>query len=173
MDNGSRMTRECHVRFCERLRVRFPGPTHHFGMKAHIGADSKEGIVHSVATTAASVADKHMLPDLLHGEERKVWGDGAYQGQSEAIRKVAPQAQDMTHRRTKFKNHVDELQKKKNATKSRVRARVEHVFRVLKRQFGFDRVRYRGLAKNHNRLCACFALINLYQHRKRMLTQRA
>ncbi len=149
------------------------GDQWYFGLKAHVGVDSKSKLVHSVATSAASVADKHMLPDLLHGEEKKVWGDAAYQGQGEAIREAAPRAQDMTHRRTKFKNYVDELQKKKNTTKSRVRARVEHVFRVLKRQFGFDRVRYRGLAKNHNRLCACFALVNLYNHRKRLLVQRA
>ncbi len=145
----------------------------YFGIKAHIGVDSKSKLVHSVATSAASVADKHMLPDLLHGEEKKVWGDGAYQGQSQTIREAAPMAQDMTPRRTKYKNYVDELQKKKNTTKSRVRAKIEHVFRVLKRQFGFDRVRYRGLAKNHNRLCACFALVNLYNHRKRLLVQRA
>lgn len=145
----------------------------YFGIKAHVGVDSKSKLVHSVITSAASVSDKHMLPELLHGEEKKVWGDGAYQGQSEAIRKAAPQAQDMTHRRTKFKSYVDELQRRKNTTKSRVRAKVEHVFRVLKRQFGFDRVRYRGLAKNHNRLCACFALVNLYNHRKRLLVQRA
>jgi IS5 family transposase len=145
----------------------------YFGIKAHVGVDSKSKLVHSVVTSAASVADKHMLSDLLHGEERKVWGDAAYQGQSQAIREAAPQAQDMTHRRTKFKNYVDELQRRKNTTKSRVRAKVEHVFRVLKRQFGFDRVRYRGLAKNHNRLCACFALVNRYNHRKRLLVQRA
>ena len=140
----------------------------HFGLKTHIGVDSKEGHVHSAATSAASVADKHMLPDLLHGEERKVWGDGGYQGQTEAIREAAPHAQDMTCKRTKFKDYVDELQKKKNTTKSKVRAKVEHVFRILKRVFGFDKVRYRGLAKNHNRLCANFALVNLYLHRKRL-----
>lgn len=140
----------------------------YFGLKAHIGVDSKEGIVHSVCTTAASVADKHLLADLLHGEERKVWGDGAYQGQGEAIRTAAPHAQDMTCRRTKYKNYVDQLQRKKNRVKSKVRARVEHPFRILKRIFGFDKVRYRGLAKNHNRLCACFALGNLYVHRKRL-----
>jgi IS5 family transposase len=143
----------------------------YFGLKAHIGVDSKEGVVHSVCTTAASVADCHMLPDLLHGEERKVWGDGGYQGQTEAIKEAAPHAQDMTCRRTKYKNYVDELQKKKNTTKSRVRAKIEHVFRILKRVFGFDKVRYRGLAKNHHRLCACFALVNLYLHRKRLLVQ--
>ena len=128
------------------------GKQWYFGLKAHIGIDSKEGLVHSVCTTAANVADKHMLPDLLHGEERKVWGDGAYQGQGEAIRQAAPRAQDMTCRRTKYKDYVDELQRKKNRVKAKVRARVEHPFRILKRIFGFDKVRYRGLAKNHNRL---------------------
>lgn len=140
----------------------------YFGMKAHIGVDAKSGIVHSVCSTAANVADIHMLPDLLHGEERKVWGDGGYQGQSEAIRAAAPHAQDMTCRRTRYKDRVDELQRAKNRSKSRVRAKVEHPFRILKRVFGFEKVSYRGLAKNHNRLCACFALGNLYLHRKRL-----
>jgi IS5 family transposase len=139
-----------------------------FGMKAHIGVDSKHGIVHSVCSSAASVADKHMLPDLLHGDERKVWGDGAYQGQSEAIRKAAPYAQDMTSRRTRYKQAVDELQRRKNRTKARVRAKVEHPFRILKRVFGFVKVRFRGLKKNHDHLCAAFALVNLYMHRKRL-----
>jgi IS5 family transposase len=145
----------------------------YFGLKAHIGVDSKEGIVHSVCTSAASVADVHMLPDLLHGEERKVWGDGAYQGHGEVIREAAPHAQDMTCRRTKFKNYVDEEARRKNTTKSSVRARVEHVFHVLKRVFGFDRTRYRGIRKNHNRLCTGFALVNLYRHRKRLAILRA
>jgi transposase, IS5 family len=144
------------------------GKQWYFGLKAHIGVDSKEGHVHSVATSAASMADCHMLPEVLHGEERKVWGDGGYQGQTEAIKQAAPKAQDMTCKRTRFKNYVDELQKKKNTTKSKVRAKVEHVFRILKRVFGFDKVRYRGIAKNHNRLCANFALVNLYMHRKRL-----
>jgi len=140
----------------------------HFGLKAHIGVDAKHGHVHSLATTAANVSDVHMLPELLHGEERKVWGDAGYQGQTEAIQQAAPKAQDMTCRRTKFKDYVDELQKKKNKSKSSVRAKVEHPFRILKRVFGFDKVRYRGIAKNHHRLCASFALVNLYMHRKRL-----
>jgi IS5 family transposase len=140
----------------------------YFGLKAHIGVDAKEGHVHSLVTSAANVADMHMLPDLLHGEERKVWGDAGYQGQTEAIQEAAPKAQDMTCRRTKFKDYVDELQKKKNRSKSSVRAKVEHPFRIVKRVFGFDKVRYRGIAKNHNRLCANFALANLYMHRKRL-----
>jgi transposase, IS5 family len=139
-----------------------------FGMKAHIGVDSKEGIVHSLCSTAASVADKHMLPDLLHGEERKVWGDGAYQGQGKAIHEAAPHAQDMTSRRTRYQQIVDELQRRKNRTKAKVRARVEHPFRILKRVFGFEKVRFRGLKKNHDHLCAAFALVNLYLQRKRL-----
>jgi IS5 family transposase len=140
----------------------------YFGLNAHIGVDSKEGVVHSVCTSAASVADCHRMADLLHGEERKVWGDAGYQGQGDAIREATPHAQDMTCRRTKFKNYVDEEAKRKNTTKPRVRAKVEHPFRILKRIFGFDKVRYRGIRKNHNRLCACFALVNLYQHRQRL-----
>ena len=73
----------------------------------------------------------------------------------------------------KFPRPTRQLQKKKNRSKSSVRAKVEHVFRILKRIFGFDKVRYRGIAKNHNRLCATFALVNLYLHRKRLLVQRA
>jgi transposase, IS5 family len=149
------------------------GKQWYFGMKAHIGVDSKEGMVHSLCSTAASVSDKHMLPDLLHGHERKVWGDGGYQGQGEAIRKAAPHAQDMTSRRTRYKQMVDQLQRRKNRTKARVRAKVEHPFRILKRVFGFGKVRFRGLKKNHDHLCAAFALVNLYMHRKRLVALRA
>jgi IS5 family transposase len=141
----------------------------HFGMKAHIGVDSKEGTVHSICSTAASVSDVHMLPDLLHGGEKKVWGDGGYQGQRKKIHAAAPAAQDMTSRRVKTKAGVDEVEKRKNRTKARVRAKVEWPFRVLKRIFGFVKVRYRGLKKNHEWLCAAFALVNLYQNRKRLM----
>lgn len=77
-----------------------------------------------------------MLAELMHGEERKVWGDGGYQGQGEVIRSVAPHAQDMTGRRTRYKQVVDELQRKKNRSKSRVRTKAEHPFRILKRVSG-------------------------------------
>jgi IS5 family transposase len=141
----------------------------YFSAKAHIGVDSKEGIVHSVCTSAASVSDVHMLPDLLHGNEKKVWGDAGYQGQTEAIHAAAPQAQDMTSRRVKTKAGVDEVQKRKNHTKARVRSKVEWPFRILKRVFGFTKVRYRGLKKNHEWLLTAFALVNLFQHRKRLV----
>ena len=74
----------------------------------------------------------------------------------------------MTSRRTRYKQMVDELQRRKNRTKARVRAKVEHPFRILKRVFGFVQVRFRGLKKNHDYLCAAFALVNLYMHRKRL-----
>jgi IS5 family transposase len=80
--------------------------------------------------------------------------------------RLCPDGQSSTL--TKFKHYIDELQKKKNRSKSSVRAKVEHPFRILKRVFDFDKVRYRGLAKNHHRLCANFALVNLYLHRKRL-----
>src|ERR1035441_7497919 len=140
-----------------------------FGAKAHVGVDSKEGIVHSVCTSAASVSDVHMLPDLLHGAEKKVWGDAGYQGQTEAIHAAAPEAQGMTSRRAKYKGGVDEVERRKNRTKARVRSKVEWLFRILKRVFGFTKVRYRGLKKNHEWLLAAFALVNLYQHRKRLV----
>jgi transposase, IS5 family len=140
----------------------------YFGLKAHVGVDAREGTVHTLVTTSANVSDSTVLAELLHGQERKVWGDAAYRDQAETIRQAAPKAQDMTNRRTKFKDYVDELQKKKNRNKSRIRAKVEHPFRILKRIFGFDKVRYRGLFKNHHRLCVNFALVNLYMHRKRL-----
>src|ERR1700721_2712874 len=103
----------------------------YFGLKAHIGVDSKEGVAHSVCTSAASVADCHMMADLLHGEERKVWGDAGYQGQGETIREAAPHAQDMTCRRTKFKNYVDEEAKRKNTTRPTHGAKVKHPSQIL------------------------------------------
>jgi IS5 family transposase len=110
-----------------------------------------------------------MLPDLLHGQEKKVWGDGGYQGQTEKIHAVAPEAQDMTNRRAKnSQGEVDEEPKRKNHTKSRVRAKVEWPFRILKCVFKYTKVRYRGLKKNHAWLLTAFALVNLYQHRKRL-----
>jgi IS5 family transposase len=103
-----------------------------------------------------------------HVGERKVWGDGGYQGQGEAIRQAAPHAQDMTSRRTRYKDYVDELQRAKNRVKARVRAKVEHPIRIVKRIFGFEKTRHRGLSKNHQRLCVNFALANLYLHRRRL-----
>jgi IS5 family transposase len=143
------------------------GQQWYFGMKLHIGVDSKTGLVHSARVTAANEHDKHSIPDLLHGEERRVYGDSAYHRQKELIASKAPHAQDFTNERTRWKGWVDEEAKRKNKTKSKVRAKVEHVFAVVKRQWGFTKVRYRGLAKNATRAFVALALANLYLTRPR------
>ncbi len=141
----------------------------HFGMKAHVGVDSKTKMIHSVVATAANVADATVLPELLHGEETRVWGDQAYRGQGEVIQQVAPKAKDCTHRRYRYPGGIDDAEREKNRVKSKIRSRVEHVFGVLKLKFGFVKVRYRGLAKNANRLFAACALVNLFLARPKLL----
>src|SRR6266567_2074327 len=145
------------------------GKQWYFGMKAHVGVDSKTKIIHTAVATAANVADSAVLPDLLHGEETRVWGDQAYRGQTEVIRECAPQAQDCTHRRYRYKDRIDEVERAKNRTKSTVRSKVEHVFAVMKLKFGFVKLRYRGLKKNATQLFAVCALVNLYLLRKKLL----
>ena len=141
----------------------------YFGMKAHVGVDSKTKIIHTAVATAANVADSTVLPDLLHGEETRVWGDQAYKGQSHVIKEGAPGAQDHTHRRYRYKNGIDEPERAKNRTKSSVRSKVEHVFQVMKLQFGFVKLRYRGLKKNAHRLFVTCALVNLFLSRGKLL----
>ena len=145
----------------------------YFGMKAHIGVDSKTKVIHAVVATAANVADSTILPDLLHGEETRVWGDQAYKGKTDVIREHAPNASDFTNRRYRFKKRIDEVQRAKNRTKSKIRSRVEHVFGVIKGVFGFVKVRYRGLDKNANRLFATCALANLFMVRSHLMKQGA
>jgi transposase, IS5 family len=145
------------------------GQQWYFGMKAHVGVDSKTKVIHAVVATAANVADLTVLPDLLHGEETRVWGDQGYKGQTAVIRQHAPNALDFTNRRYRLNGVVDEVQRAKNRTKSKVRAKVEHVFGVIKGVFGFVKVRYRGLDKNANRLFATCALANLFIVRSHLL----
>jgi IS5 family transposase len=137
----------------------------HFGMKAHIGVDRQSKLIHSVVATAANVADSKVLPQLLRGHEETVWGDQAYRGQAKAIATVAPKAKDYTNQRYRFKGYVNELERARNRLKSTIRSRVEHSIGVFKRVFGFRKVRYRGLAKNGNRLFVACALANLFMVR--------
>ena len=134
-------------------------------MKAHVGVDSKTKLIHSAVATPAHVADSTILPDLLHGEETKVWGDQAYRGQRAAMREAAPLAQDLTNQRYRYQDRVDEVERARNRVKSKVRSRVEHVFQIMKLKFGFVKVRYRGLGKNANRLFATCSLDNLFTAR--------
>lgn len=140
----------------------------YYGMKLHIGVDSKTGLAHSAVVTAANVHDKHPLPALLHGNEERLWGDCAYASQQKLIESKAPRAADLTNRRVRKGSFTEELDRMVNRQKSRVRARVEHVFAVVKRLWGFSKVRYRGLAKNATRAFVTLGLANLYLARKRL-----
>jgi transposase, IS5 family len=150
------------------MRQTRKGNQWHFGMKLHIGADSKTGLVHSAVVTSANVHDKHPLPDLLHGAETRVYGDRGYQGCTAIIKAAAPEARDFTNRRVRKPDGEDEAERLRNRTKSRTRARVEHPFLVLKRLWGFAKVRYRGLAKNANRAFTALAMVNLYMAARRV-----
>ena len=150
------------------MRQTRKGKQWHFGMKVHVGADSQTGLVHSAVVTSANVHDKHPLPKLLHGAERRVYGDRGYQGCGDIIKAAAPQARDFTNRRVRKPGGEDEAERLRNRTKSRTRARVEHPFHVLKRLWGFAKVRYRGLAKNANRAFTALAMVNLYMAARRV-----
>ena len=100
------------------MRQTRKGNQWYFGMKAHVGVDSKSKLIHAVVATAANVHDATVLPGLLHGDETRVWGDRAYQGQGDVIREHAPAAKDFTNRRTKRRGVVDEVERAKNRTKS-------------------------------------------------------
>lgn len=145
------------------------GKQWYFGMKAHVGVDTRTKLIHSATATAANVADSTVLPALLHGDETRVYGDQAYRGQTTVIRHHAPRAQDFTNRRCRHNGHVDEVEREKNRTKAKVRAKVEHAIGVIKRVFGFAKVRYRGLSKNTHRLLVTCALTNLFLARRRLL----
>jgi IS5 family transposase len=150
------------------MRQTRKGKEWHFGMKAHVGTD-KHGIVHSLVTTPANAADINQLPQLLHGEEKELFGDQAYW--SEFHRDCAKQAgvRYRVNRRGSSQKPLTEHQKAINRSRSRARARGEHAFHVVKRLWGFGKVRYRGLGKNTARLFTAFALANLYLLRRRLL----
>jgi IS5 family transposase len=135
----------------------------HFGMKLHIGVDSASGLIHSASVTAANIHDRHEVPNLLHGNETRFYGDSAYRGkeQRERLRELAPKAKDFTNRRAYKNRPLTDADKETNRRKSAVRSKVEHPFLTLKRLWGFAKVRYRGLEKNANRAFAMLAIINL------------
>jgi len=138
-------------------------------MKAHIGVDSQSKLIHSVVATAANVHDSQLLGDLLHGDETRVWGDSAYTGQGEVMRQHAPKAKDFTNKKGFRNRPLSDGDAARNKIKSSVRAKVEHLFLILKRIFGFTKVGYRGLDKNANRLFEAFGLVNLYLARRQLL----
>jgi IS5 family transposase len=146
------------------------GQQWYFGMKFHIGVDDVRGLIHSVHTTAANEADVNVAGELLHGVERRVWGDAGYQGiaqrEEHRTRRVAwwiamrPSQRRALGRRS-AKARLERF-------KAQVRAKVEHPFRYLKHVFGYGKVRYRGLAKNTNRLLVLSGFTNLLIARRYM-----
>jgi len=148
------------------------GEQWYFGMKAHIGVDADSGLVHTVTATAANEADVEQVADLLHGKEEQVWADSGYRGaQSRVDREelkwhIAARPSDIAKLpEGRAKDRI----KKKEHRKASVRAKVEHPFRVIKRQFGLVKVRFRGLRKNTAHVVTLFALSNLWMMRHKLI----
>jgi IS5 family transposase len=148
----------------------------YFGMKAHIGADADSGLVHTVTTTPANESDVAQVDLLLHGKETTVHADAGYTGAPE----YAPRAKVEWHiarKRGLVKKIADDKARTKaeqqERRKAQIRARVEHPFRVVKRQFGYAKTRFKGLAKNTAQILTLFALANLYLVRRQLLAMKA
>jgi IS5 family transposase len=142
----------------------------YFGMKAHIGADAVSGCVHSAEMTSANIHDSVVTDALLHGEEEIAFGDGAY-GNKERSLEAHRQDHDVVwaipFKRKKGKNLTDE-QRRINRLMASYRSKVEHVFRIVKRQFGYARTRYRGLYKNSQQIFCLLALANIFIVRRQL-----
>jgi len=153
----------------------------HFGMKAHIGVDADSGLVHTVTTTAANAHDVTQAAALLHGQESDVFADSGYRGvdKREEVQAQHPEvswhvAMMPSKRRLLDSERLsDQLAEQLEQVKARIRAKVEHPFRVIKQQFGYVKTRYRGLAKNTQQILVLFALSNLWMVRKRPVMQQA
>ena len=150
----------------------------YFGMKAHIGVDADSGLVHTVRGTSGNVADVTEGNSLLHGEETDVFGDAGYQGadkRADAKREVTWHVAMRPGKRKeldKDNKPMDALIDLLEKIKAGIRAKVEHPFRVIKRQFGYGKVRYRGLKKNTLQLKTLFALSNLWMVRHTLMAQQ-
>ena len=145
------------------------GKDWHFGMKVHVGTDP-QGLVHTLVTTNAGQADIKQLPELVHGEEKELYGDSAYWKKADRKAFQAKKVRYRVNRRGHRRRPLTERERAVNRERSRTRARGEHAFRVVKQLWGFEKVRYRGLEKNTARAYATFALANLYLVRKRLLS---
>jgi IS5 family transposase len=141
----------------------------YFGMKAHIGVDADSGVTHSLQTTTAKVHDSQVWDDLLHGGETSVWADKGYVSAEREAAFQGPGKFWGVMRKAPRGGELDPIEADINRIIAMVRAKVEHPFRVIKRQFGYVKTRYRGLAKNRAQLFTLFALGNLFLVRKRLM----
>jgi IS5 family transposase len=143
-----------------------------FGMKAHIGVDVESGLVHTVTTTPANVSDVTETDKLLHGEERTVYADAGYRGAEKRVAKSGL-TWHIAAKRGSVKAMPEgawkEATKHVEYLKAAIRAKVEHPFRVIKRQFGYQKTRFKGLAKNTAQVLTLFALSNLWMARRTLL----
>jgi IS5 family transposase len=153
------------------MRQARKGRTWHFGMKLHVGTD-RRGLVHHLTSTHAATADITQVEALLHGKEREVFGDQAYWSEAQRQSFRAAGVKYRVNRRGHRYRPLTEHQRAVNRSRSRHRARGEHAFHVVKRLWGFMKVRYRGLAKNTARAFTMFALANLYLVRHKLRAQR-
>jgi IS5 family transposase len=144
------------------------GRAWYFGMKVHTGTD-KRGLTHSLTVTDAGAADIKQMPDLVHGEEREIYGDQAYWKEADRQDFESRNGRYRVNRRPTATNPLSDRWRKINRSRSRVRARGEHAYHVVKRLWGFNKVRYRGLAKNRARADTAFALANLYMVRRKLM----
>jgi len=146
------------------------GKQWYFGMKVHTGTDAESGLVHTVVATAANVADVNVLGELLHGGEQSLHGDSAYHSKElKAQAEVIGLAFNVNQRGTKSKP-LTKTQRARNRRLSRVRATVEHPFRVVKCLWGHTKVRYRGIKKNLAQMYMLFALANVFRARRQLMT---
>ena len=141
----------------------------YFGMKAHIGVDADSGVTHSLETSTAKLHDSQVWDVLLHGEETSVWADKGYVSAGREAAFAGPGKVWGVMRKAPKGGQLHPLDERANRIIAMVRARVEHPFRVLKRQFGYLKTRYRGLAKNRAQLFTLFALGNLFLVRRRLM----
>jgi IS5 family transposase len=148
----------------------------YFGMKAHVGVDAASGLVHTVVGTAANVSDINVAGALLHGEEHAAFGDSGYQGVHKRVEAAGPTWHvAMRPGKRRLLNPFIEpefVAERVEKMKASIRAKVEHPFRVIKQQFGFTKVRYRGLAKNTAQIVTLFALSNLWMARRKLMEVR-
>lgn len=142
-----------------------------FGMKAHVGTDVN-GLVHTLVTTHAGAADFAQLPQLLHGQEKVLYGDQAYWSELHRIAAKEHGVRYRVNRRPHPGKPLTAYQRRLNRLRSATRAKGEHAFHVVKRLWGFTKVRYRGLAKNTARLYTMFALANLYLVRRQLMPRQ-
>ena len=140
----------------------------YFGMKAHIGVDARSGLVHTAGVTTGKVHDAKVMDELIREDDRAVYGDKGYANDTK--RQLAEIAGVLWAVKEKAKpgRELSSAQRRRNRKFGKVRAKVEHVFRVLKCQFGYRKVRYRGIAKNGAQVFALLALANLFLARRQL-----